>query len=285
MAILDKPRAGLARAVRHRIAGDDFDSAHARIWHTPGRRWFTAADPIWQVHADTAMFIGGIRALLLQSLHPVAMRAVSEHSGFRGDPWGRLHRTSTFLATTTYGAVADAERSIAIVRAIHGRVSGTMPDQTPYRADDPHLLTWIHIAEVDSFLASHQAFGRRALSPAEADVYVRQTGEVAVRLGVPAPPQSAAELAARLAGYRPELGFSEPAAEAAELLLKNPPLPAPSRAGYVPLAAGAVSLLPAWVRAELRLPTLPVTDRLVARPLARSALRAIRWALSGQPAA
>jgi len=142
------PRQALASAVRHRIAGPEFNEHHEQIWYTPGPRWFAAEDPIWRVHADTAMFVGGIRALLLQSLHPVAMLGVSQHSGFRGDPWGRLHRTSRFLATTTYGTIADAERSIRIVRAIHKRVTGTTPTGQPYRADDPHLLGWIHVASV-----------------------------------------------------------------------------------------------------------------------------------------
>ena len=105
---LPNPRAGLARAVRERIAGD-FEAQHAEIWRT-GERWFTEQDAIWRVHADTSMFIGGIRALLLQSLHPVAMQAVAEHAGFREDFWGRFQRTSKYLALTTYGTVPDAER-------------------------------------------------------------------------------------------------------------------------------------------------------------------------------
>ncbi|MBA3528344.1 MAG: DUF2236 domain-containing protein, partial [Propionibacteriaceae bacterium] len=110
--MLQRPRATLAKAVRDRIAGAKFEQTHAAIWHTPGERWFTEQDAIWRVHADTSMFVGGIRALLLQSMHPIAMLGVSEHSGFRGDPWGRLQRTSAYLATTTYGAISDAERSI-----------------------------------------------------------------------------------------------------------------------------------------------------------------------------
>jgi uncharacterized protein (DUF2236 family) len=235
------------------------------------------------VHADTSMFVGGIRALLLQSMHPVAMLGVSEHSGFRSDPWGRLQRTSTYLATTTYGAIEDAERSIRIVRAIHKRVTGTTSDGHPYRADDPHLLLWVHVAEIDSFLRSYEAFGSGGLSPAEVDEYVLQTGFVAGQLGVVDPPQTRAELDALLRGFRPELSGSEQAQEAAELLLRDPPLPGPAKLGYAALAVGAVSLLPPWVRTELRLPTLPVTDRLIARPLARSAVTAIRWALAGEP--
>ncbi|HYP45513.1 MAG TPA: oxygenase MpaB family protein, partial [Propionibacteriaceae bacterium] len=271
-ALLQSPRAALAKAVRHRVAGNNFEEAHAAIWHTPGERWFSPQDAIWRVHADTSMFIGGIRALLLQSMHPVAMLGVSEHSGFRSDPWGRLQRTSTYLATTTYGAVPDAERSIRIVRAIHRRVTGVTADGQPYRADDPHLLLWVHLAEIDSFLASYDAFGGPRLSAAEKDDYVRQTGLVVERLGVVDPPQSTRELDERMAAFRPELRGSEQATEAADLLLRNPPLPAAAKVGYAALAAGAVSLLPAWIRAELRLPTLPLTDRLIARPVARTAV-------------
>ena len=280
--LLQLPRATLAKAVRDRIAGSDFEEAHAAIWHTPGERWFTGKDAIWRVHADTSMFVGGIRALLMQSMHPVAMLGVSEHSGFRGDPWGRLQRTSTYLATTTYGAVVDAERSIRIVRAIHGRVTGTTRDGQPYRADDPHLLLWVHVAEIDSFLAAYDAFGAGRLSASDKDDYVRQTGFVAAQLGVVDPPQSLDDLEAVLRNFRPELTGSEQAQEAAHLLLRNPPLPHPAKVGYAALAAGAVSLLPPWVRTELGIPTLPVADRLVARPLAKSALSAIRWALAGE---
>lgn len=282
-ALLQRPRATLAKAVRNRVAGSNFEEAHAAIWHTPGERWFTAEDAIWRVHADTSMFVGGIRALLLQSMHPVAMLGVSEHSGFRSDPWGRLQRTSTYLATTTYGAAPDAERSIRIVRAIHKRVTGVTAEGQPYRADDPHLLLWVHLAEIDSFLRCYQAFGRGQLTVPEMDQYVQQTGMVAARLGVIDPPQTKREMDLAIEAFRPELASSQQAEEAADLLLRNPPLPAAAKIGYAALAAGAVSLLPPWIRTELRLPTVPVADRLIARPLARSAVAAIRWALAGEP--
>src|SRR5918997_877943 len=280
---LDVRRKQLAQAVRNRIAGPEFLEVHQQIWYTPGPRWFTAEDPIWRVHADTAMFVGGIRALLLQSLHPVAMLGVSQNSGFRGDPWGRLQRTSRFLATTTYGTIADAERSIRIVKAIHKRVTGRTPAGQPYRADDPHLLGWIHVAEVDSFLAAYQVFAAKPLSATEADEYVRQSGFIAEQLGVVDPPRTVAEVDSLIADYRPELKLTPAAAEAAELLLKDPPLGGPQKLGYALLAAGAVSILPPWARAMLLLPTLPATDRLIARPLTRSALGTIRWALAGAP--
>lgn len=285
LPLLERSRAALAQEVHSRIAGRDFESAHARIWDRPGPRWFGPSDPVWRVHADPSMFAGGIRALLLQSLHPVAMLAVSRHSGFRGDPWGRLQRTSAFLASTTYGTIADAERDIAKVRSIHARVRGTTAEGLPYRADDPELLTWVHLAEVDSFLVTYQHLGAERLDEAEADTYVEQTARVAGLLGVPEPPRSVAELRAGLEGFRSGLRMTAEAEEAAALVLRDPPIGGLPRVGYAALAAGAVSTLPAWARAMLRLPTLPVTDRLVARPLARSGLGAIRWALAGSTAA
>ena len=275
-------RAALAKAVRDRIAGPQFQAVHDRIWNSPGPRWFSEADAIWRVHADTSMFIGGIRALLLQSLHPVAMLGVSEHSGFRSDPWGRLQRTSRFLATTTYGNEADAERSIAIVRAVHGRVTR---DHARRRALPGRRST---SAGLDPRGRGRQLpdqlpdLRRGADSTAtEADDYVRQSGWVAEKLGVLDPPQTVAELDACLKRFRPELEISPAAREAADLLLRDPPLTGPARLGYRLLAAGACSILPGWARAELALPDPLGTGRLVARPIARSGLSVIRWGLAG----
>src|SRR3954469_5914022 len=105
-----------------------------RIHRAPGTRWFDDDRPIRRVHADASMFVGGLRALLLQSLHPQAMAAVAAHSGYRGDPWGRLARTSTFLATTTFGTEDDAARAVAVVRAVHERVRGVTADGLAYAA-------------------------------------------------------------------------------------------------------------------------------------------------------
>ena len=82
------------------------------------------------MHGDASMFIGGLSALLLQSLHPLAMSAVAAHSGYKGDPWGRLQRTSLFLATTTYGAAEDAQRAVDRVKASIS-VYGDGPSQEP----------------------------------------------------------------------------------------------------------------------------------------------------------
>ena len=239
-----------------------------------------AGSPITRVHGDASMFVGGIRALLLQTLHPVAMRAVSEHSGFRGDMWGRLARTSRFLAVTTFGTADDAQQAVDVVRSIHDRVTGTMPDGTPYVASDPHLLAWVHVAEIDSFLTAHQVYGAHPLDQAGRDEYVAQAAEIARRLGVLDPPTTEAELAATLAGYRAELRGTDDAREAVRYLLFKPPLPLAARAPYGVLVAAAIGLMPRWTRRQLRLPWLPISERTVVRALGGAATRTIRWALT-----
>jgi uncharacterized protein (DUF2236 family) len=275
----DRVRGRVASALRERVAGRDNAARAALIWGKPGERWFTSSDPIWRVHADASMFAAGIRALLLQSLHPLAMAGVAGHSGYRGDPWGRLQRTSTFLATTTFGTVADAEALIARVRAVHEHVRGTSPDGRLYAASDPHLLRWVHVAEADSFLAAHQRFGRTPLTPEEADRYVAQSCVVATRLGVVDPPTNVAGLDAAIDSYRTELQGTAAAREAARFLLLHPPLPWSARPGYGALAGAAVALLPPWARQPLALPYLPLVERAVAAPVGGAATSLIRWAL------
>jgi uncharacterized protein (DUF2236 family) len=279
-SVLPDVRARLGEALFHRVAGPDGPRQRERIHFREGPRWFEAGSPITRVHGDASMFVGGLRALLLQTLHPAAMRAVSEHSGFRGDMWGRLHRTSTFLAVTTFGTADDAQQAVDAVRRIHERVSGAMPDGTPYAASDPHLLAWVHAAEADSFLRAHQVYGRRPLDQAGRDHYVAQIAEVGRRLGVLDPPTTEAELAAVLAAYRPELAGTPEAREAVRYVLLRPPLPLAARPGYGALAAAAIGLMPGWTRVPLRLPWLPVSERTVFRALGTAATSTIRWAMS-----
>ena len=273
-------RERLGRELFLRVAGPDGGEHADRIHRSPGPRWFEPDSPITRVHGDVSMFIGGIRALLLQTLHPAAMRGVAEHSGYRGDMWGRLARTSRFLAVTTFGTSDDAEQAVDSVRAIHERVVGTMADGTPYAANDPHLLGWVHVAEVDSFLRAHTVYGKDPLTGPERDRYVAQTAEVAGRLGVLDPPTTEADLADALASYRPELRGTPEAREAVSYLLLRPPLPLVARAPYGVLVAAAVGLMPRWSRRPLRLPWLPVSERTVVRALGTLATGTIRWAMA-----
>jgi len=273
-------RERLGRELFVRVAGPDGERHAERIHQRPGPRWFPAGSPITRVHGDASMFIGGIRALLLQSLHPAAMLGVAEHSGYRDDMWGRLARTSRFIAMTTFGTAEDAERMVGAVRAIHERVTGTMPDGTAYAASDPHLLGWVHVAEIDSFLRAHDVYGQRPLTGADRDAYVAQTAEVARRLGVLDPPTTEAGLRATLAAYRPELRGTPEAREAATYVLLRPPLPWAARGPYAVLGAAAVGLMPRWSRRPLRLPWLPISERTVVRALGSAATGTIRWAMA-----
>jgi uncharacterized protein (DUF2236 family) len=273
-------RDGLGQKLFGMVAGPDGPANRARIHDTPGPRWFGDDRPIRRVHADASMFVGGLRALLLQSLHPLAMAGVAEHSDYRGDPWGRLQRTSTFLAVTTFGPADDAQRAVDKVRGIHRRVHGTAPDGRPYEASDPHLLEWVHIAEIDSFLLAHQLYGAAPLDQEGRDGYVADTSRVAAALGVIDPPRTERDLKARIAAYRPELTTTPAAREAARFLLLTPPLPLLARPPYGVLAATSVAMLPAWARMPLRLPYLPPVESTAVRLAGRTLVSGIRWALN-----
>lgn len=266
----------LGETVRSKVAGDRPDERAEGIWGKPGERWFAPTDPIWRVHADASMFVGGITALLLQSLHPLAMAGVAGHSGYRSDPWGRLERTAHYIAVTTYGTIPDAEATIARVREVHDRVRGKDFRRRPYRASDPSLLAWINAAEIWSFLAAFRAFGDGLISDADADVYVAQTGVPARLLGVAQPPATVFELESTIESFRSELEVSPAALDAAAFLLTEPPLTGISRAGYGMLSAGAVAILPDWAREMLG-----QTPKRAAMARGRFAVAAVRWGLAG----
>lgn len=276
-------RARIAAGLFEKVAGAEGAGRRERIHATPGPRWFGEDRPIRVVHGDAAMFVGGLRALLLQSLHPLAMAGVAGHSGFRGDPWGRLARTSYFLASTTFGPAELAEETIARIRSVHEHVRGTAPDGRPYAASDPHLLEWVHIAEIDSFLRAHQAYGSTRLDAAGRDGYVADAAFVARALGVVDPPESESALAARIEAFRQELDGSPAARDTAHFLLREPPLPGPARVPYALLSAAAVGLMPAWAREPLALPHRPRLDRTLVRLGGRAVTSGIRWAMASGP--
>jgi uncharacterized protein (DUF2236 family) len=273
-------RQWLADQIRTRVVGPSHTAQRSSIIDAPGPRWFADDAVIRVVHADASMFVGGLRALLLQSLHPLAMAGVAQHSDYRHDPWGRLQRTAEFLATTTYGPATAAERAIARVRNVHDRVIGVAPDGRSYSANDPHLLRWVHVCEVDSFLAAYRRYGGRPLDAQQADQYVAEAAVVARALGVNEPPCTVAQLRAELSDFRPELHGTRQARQAARFLLLEPPLPLAARAPYTVLAAAAVSLLPMWTRWPLRLPLLPVSEIVLVRPAGQAITQLIRWSLS-----
>jgi uncharacterized protein (DUF2236 family) len=286
-AAIDALAAGVRRsigtAIFSRIAGPDGAEVRQRLRRPDAARWFEPGSPITRVHGDASMFVGGLAALLLQSLHPLAMAGVHAHSGFRGDPWGRLARTSHFLAVTTFGTPEDVRHEIATVRRVHDHVRGIAPDGRPYAANDPHLLSWVHVAEVVMFLEAHRRFGADRLTAGERDEYVAQAGRVATALGADLVPHSVTQAHDLLESYRPELRGTPEARAAARYLVVTPPLPIALRGAYLPIAAAAVSLLPRWARWPLRLPWLPVTEATVVRGAGEAITRTFRWALTPPP--
>jgi uncharacterized protein (DUF2236 family) len=280
---------GLVAPVRR-----DLERNVRRALGVPGRRPPVATEPgeaflppgsvTRAVHGDLAsMMVGGLAALLLQTLHPLAMAGVADHSAYREDPVGRLRRTAQFVGATTYGTQAEAARAIAEVRRVHATVVGVAPDGRRYSADDPDLLTWIHAAEVDCFFRGVQAFGPWHFSDEEADRYLAETAPVAYRLGARWVPTSRAELASYYARVRPQLHAGAQALEARDFLLRGVARRLDDRAVHAVLVAAAVSLLPGWARQELQLPAPPLVDELVVRPLARALCAGLRLAVPPRP--
>jgi uncharacterized protein (DUF2236 family) len=263
-----------------KVAGEEGPARRDRIHFAEGPRRFGPDSAIYRVHSDASMFVGGMRALLLQSLHPLAMAAVDQHSGYRGDPWGRLQRTSTFLAETTFGTIEDADRAIEIVKIVHRHITGIAPDGRPYAASDPHLLRWVHVAEIDSFLRAHDRYGARPLDAAGRDAYVAEAAHVARGLGAVDVPETVVELDELMAMYRPELRGTPAARQAARFILVHPPVPLALRPPYGLLSAAAVAMMPRWSRIPLRLPWLPLTEATAVRTSGIVVTSAIRWAMA-----
>ncbi|MFG1928250.1 oxygenase MpaB family protein [Cryptosporangium sp. NPDC048952] len=240
----------------------------------------------WRIHADPSFAVGGLRALLLQALHPVAMAGVAANSQYRDDPWTRLQRTAEYVAVTTFGTSADAEDVAARVRKLHRRLTAVDPDSGKvYPVDDPSLLRWVHCCEVDSFLYAARRGGLR-LSDAEADRYVAEQVRQARLIGVTDEvPRSAADLAAYFDDVRPVLRATGPAYEGLKLL-SVPPMrwwvrwATPAAPSWGALVAMGFGLLPSWAkRLYTHLPVLPGTELT-----ATASLRALRTAVLALPA-
>jgi len=234
----------------------------------------------WDVHSDfTAMFAGGIRALLLQALHPLALAGVWDYSGFRGDMLGRLRRTAQFIAGTTFAGRADAQALIERVRRIHDGVRGTAPDGRPYAAGDPDLLAWVHAAEVDSFLQAYLRYRNPAYPAERQDRYLREYARVAQALGARGVPASRAELADYMQAMRPALLCDERTREVLRLL-RHAPAPGPAARAWARLMTRAgVELLPDWALDMLGRRPLRPAARAALDAAVRTAARPLRWAV------
>ncbi len=204
----------------------------------------------WRLHADLSVPVSGLRSLLLQALHPLAMAGVDQHSQWRADPAGRLASTAAYVLTTTYGDRAAARAAGDRVRKIHEWVRGTdSVTGRRYEAGDPDLLIWVHAGQVDSGLVAADLYGT-PLSAADKDAYVAEMTAAAELVGIPAgrAPSSVAELDAYFIAVRPELTLSPGAAATAAYLIEMPAVEPELADIWRDLATASVTSLPTWAR-------------------------------------
>ncbi|WP_312798085.1 oxygenase MpaB family protein [Tianweitania sp.] len=238
----------------------------------------------WRVHGDfTAMMIGGVTALLLQMLHPKALAGVWDHSGFRDDMIGRLKRTAQYIAGTTYGPTDEAEKLLDRVKLVHDQVEGTLPDGSSYSANDPHLLTWVHVAEVSSFLQAYLRYCDPHLSRLDQDRYFAEVALFAKRLGAKDVPVTRTDVDAYLTHMQPELRYDARTREVASVLLSQPAPTILLRPFRDVTMDAAIDLLPSWA-ATMHGLDLSSRRRQLARVGARSIRAVMKPALRDTPA-
>ena len=232
----------------------------------------------WRVHGDVAsMMVGGIAGLLLQMLHPAVLAGVWDHSKFRNDMQGRLRRTARFIALTTYGSEAEARAVITRIRGIHGYVHGTLPDGTPYAANDPALLAWVHVTETTSFLDAWIRYAEPRMSLADQNRYFAEMAGIGTALGADPAPRTRAEARALITAMRPRLHVDDRTREVARLVLHQPTSNRLAEPMLALTMQAGVDLLPDWARRQHGLP-----GSLIPTPLVRAGTlgiaRTLRWA-------
>ncbi len=230
----------------------------------------------WKVLGDASVFVGGIRALLVQSAHPEVVAGVEDHSTYRTDPLGRLSRTSVYVTETTYGAMPEVEAAVQVVRRAHQPVTGTSERHRPYSASRPEMAAWVHNVLTDSFLAAYQSFGPEPLTQDEADRFVAEQARIGELLSAAPLPDTEAGLTAWILDH-PDRA-STTAQSNAIRFLRNPPLSPPIKIGYRLLFNAAVTTISPDLQDQLRLK--PASR---AAGVGSSAIGTLRWALGASP--
>ena len=282
---LDPAALPFARVLKRRIAAEivSIFNDRARGQRPVQRRpdgLFGPQSVVWRVHGDvTSMMVGGISGLLLQMLHPAGRAGVWDHSSFRADMLGRLRRTARFIALTSYGGREEAEAAIARVRAIHARVAGTLPDGTPYRADDPHLLAWVHVTEALCFLSGWIRYAEPRMTAADRDRYFAEMAQLGEALGADPVPRTQVETHRMIAAFRPELKADRRTREVAALVLGAPAPKASAQPLHKLTMQAAVDLLPDWARRMHGLPG-PGPFAPFVRAGTTGIARTLRWAFA-----
>jgi uncharacterized protein (DUF2236 family) len=246
--------------------------------------YFAHDSATWAVHGSMSTVAAGIRALLVQALHPGALAGVAEHSDYRADPLQRLAGTIRWIFSVTYGSTAAAQEACAHVRRLHvpvrGHYEGATGIERRYSANDPHLAEWVHLAFTDAFLSAHEDFIGPVPTAGGADDYVREWSVAGSLMGVQDPPTTRQQLKDRLQSFD-DAGELAGGDRVTEVLgfLRSPPLPGRLDWGYRALFAAVVDTLPARYRELLGLRGTPVPQ--LTRAGGRATLAVVGAALSG----
>jgi uncharacterized protein (DUF2236 family) len=244
------------------------------------RGLFGPDSPVWAVHGDLpSMLIGGFAALMNQTLHPLAMAGVAAHSNYRDDPTGRLRRTARFVAGTTFGSTAFAHQLIDEVTVVHARVRGVAPDGRRYSASDPALLTFVHVTEVGSFLASYQRYATRPLLRHEKDRYLAEVAVIAEMLGARDVPHTVSELRAYQRAVLPQLDRGAQADDALRFLARPPSSDLVDGIARRLMIAAAIELLPDTVHAMVAGRRWSMPERAAVRAGGAGFAAGMRWAV------
>lgn len=241
---------------------------------------FLPSDAPWVVHGDVATLVGGIRALLMQALHPGSLTGVEQHSRYEQDPLGRLAGTTRWLTILTFGSHEAIAKESGRVNRMHDHVKGEYTtgqgETKPYKAADPDLLLWVHIAFTDSFLTTHELYGEEEI-PGGPDAYVAQWSRAVIPLGLEKAPMSRAEMKQEIQRFKDEglLASSETTKRVVEFIRK-PPLSKTAMVAYSRMFDGAVASIPTEFQEMLGLRSKPMR---IAGPVTRGMLRSLRLAL------
>ncbi len=270
----------IARRFRAVLCGDPSGNPPwlGAVAEGEGPGFFLPDDAPWIIHGDMATLVGGVRALLMQALHPGTLAGVRDHSRYKADPLGRLAGTIQWLTVTTFASRESILREAARVRGMHGKVRGTYRDanghEREYKASDPELLRWVHIAFMDSFLRCHQTYSPVPI-PGGADAYIRLWAHSVEPLGLDDAPQDENSLLDDIQHFDPQLTMTDDSREVIKWL-RYPPLPFVARIVYRLLFQAAFLTLPVAYQKMVGLHAMP---RWLVIPATRSLLGVLRIAI------
>jgi uncharacterized protein (DUF2236 family) len=237
---------------------------------------------VWKVHADfSAMMVGGLSSLMIQALHPRALAAVWDHSNFRQQLKARLGRTALFVASTTYGGLELATKSIERVNAIHAKIQGIDLQGHPYKANDPDLLRWVHLIETVSFLNAYQHLALRPLSPVDCNRYVVEMNKVGEMLGATHLPNTLQDVQIAIAQYEKVLTFDQRTRETLQSI-QNYSVEVTEKPFFSLILKSSFDIVPSWLLQKLERTADSCLQMNTRRVALQIASQPVQWMLDEQ---